>query len=570
MKVTIPGVGRVEFPDDMPLEDVQSASARLQREHLDRTAPELDLGSKTPEEASNFAAQGNAARATGRPLAIGQQGMAESMARVMDERGMGYVQRAAATLGKAPMDILLSLQQAAQKGELTPEQQADVQAWRALVAGANTGAGNVDWLPDAGNLGEFLGGAALGAGGGAPVAAAARALPGAARIAQAIASRPVALGTTAGAAGGVAQPVLEGESAAMNAAAGATLGSLLPLTAKVGYGVVPMNQAAQTLVAEGVMPSASGAAPNIPVVSRWWKELDRLASGASSAVRDRPRREALRAILQRTAYPGVEVPEIKAGGEMGVRNALISLREANRDVRHELFANAGPVNASDLLYVAQPVAAALKDAPEAVQRNVGPLVNWLFEQGQKPGQFSAQDLSRVRQVMLERLRDAQKTQQFDEVDAWDYLLAGFDAIQSQHLPEELFPQAARILEADTALKAVVQSAEPSKALTLEGIAKHYDAGRPAVTLPGETQIRPVLDAAAQALPPPSAQSVPLLPQTAVPVAYGAEVIGRALLGATGPQTRLRQTMMSDALRQAMGVQGFAAGSVFQDQRNRER
>lgn len=249
------------------------------------------------------------------PVTVGKAAMPESVNKVMEDRGMDYGSRADALIGKAVADIGHGIKQLTVG--LDEGDEADVQAWRDLSAGASMGEG--EGMVNAGTVGDVSGAVAAFA---LPLGAAEQA---AAKTMTALPKWASKVGAAMGVGGaeGFAQPVLEGDSRAVNTAVGAALPGALSVAGQTGRKVLtqPFKQskASQTLYdEEGVMTTLgqgvddSGFAPFAKLAKNVEENLEGLLPGVHGG-RQRAQQEVVDALAKR-AVPAGSPPTTHAPG----------------------------------------------------------------------------------------------------------------------------------------------------------------------------------------------------------------------------------------------------------------
>lgn len=277
----------------------------------------LDIGSKTPEEAARLAKVGAYQRSqAGGPITVGRAAMPETVNRIMRERGMDYNQRADALIGKGVADIGHGIKQLTVG--LDPGDEADVQAWRDLSAGAGMDEG--EGIINAGTVGDIAGNVGAFA---VPLGAAEQA---AMRVTSALprwASKMTAAGTVGGAEG-FAQPVLEGQT--LGRGAQTAFGAMLPMGISAGFqagrkaltGMFERNEAAEILADEGVQTTlgqgveTSGFRPFAKLVKNIEENLQDILPGLKGG-RERAEDEVAAALSRRAIPPGYEPPVSQPG-----------------------------------------------------------------------------------------------------------------------------------------------------------------------------------------------------------------------------------------------------------------
>jgi len=277
----------------------------------------LDIGSKTPEEAARLAKVAEYQRSqAGGPISVGRRAMPETINRIMRERGMDYNQRADALIGKGVADIGHGIKQLTVG--LDPGDEADVQAWRDLSAGAGMDEGEA--FINAGTTGDIAGNVGAFA---VPLGAAEQA---AMKLTSALprwASKMTAAGAVGGAEG-FAQPVLEGQT--LGRGATTVLGAALPVALSAGVqagrktltGMFERNEAAEILADEGVQTTlgqgveTSGLRPFAKLVKNIEENLQDILPGLKGG-RERAENEVSAALARRAVPPGHAPPVSQPG-----------------------------------------------------------------------------------------------------------------------------------------------------------------------------------------------------------------------------------------------------------------
>ena len=272
------------------------------------------------------------------PVTVGKAAMPESINKVMTERGIPstrralghaldmdlgggydpatYGNRADALLGKGVMDIGSGLKQLTVG--LSPQDEANVEARRALSQGASMGEG--EGFINAGTVGDIAGNVGAFA---APLGAAEMAVTKAASALPRWMSKVGAAGVVGGAEGG-AQPVLEDDY--MSRGANIALGAALPMAISSGVqagrkaltGMFERNEAAEILADEGVQTTlgqgveTSGFRPFAKLVKNIEENLQDILPGLKGG-RERAENEVAAALAKRAIPPGFDPPVSQPG-----------------------------------------------------------------------------------------------------------------------------------------------------------------------------------------------------------------------------------------------------------------
>lgn len=308
-----------------------------------QAAPAQADPARTPQDAPTAQEVASASGATRRPtgdtqfpVSVGKAALPQSINKLMEERGIPgirravghaldvdlgggydpatYGNRADALLGKAVMDIGSGIKQLTvglDEGEL-----ADVEARRALSEGAGMGEG--EGFINAGTTGDIAG--AMGAFA-VPLGAAEQLAVKATTALPRWASKMGAAATVGGAEG-AAQPVLEGESRAVNTAIGAALPSAISAAGQAGRKAIThpfeLTREAETLVDEGIMPTlgqgadTTGFKPVAKLAKNIEENLEELLSGFGTG-RARAEQEVVDALARRAVPQGMPAPQNRPG-----------------------------------------------------------------------------------------------------------------------------------------------------------------------------------------------------------------------------------------------------------------
>jgi hypothetical protein len=228
-----------------------------------------------------------------------------------------YNERMDVMLGKGVMDIGSGLKQLTVG--LSPRDEAEVEARRAMSAGAGMGAGEGDFI-NAGTAGDIVGNVGALA---VPLGAAEAMVTKAASALPRWMSKAGAAGVVGGAEGG-AQPVLEGDY--MSREANVALGAALPMAISTGVqagrkaltGMFERNEAAEILADEGVQTTlgqgveTSGFRPFAKLVKNIEENLQDILPGLKGG-RERAENEVAEALAKRAIPPGFDTPSSQPG-----------------------------------------------------------------------------------------------------------------------------------------------------------------------------------------------------------------------------------------------------------------
>lgn len=268
------------------------------------------------------------------PVTVGRAAMPETINKIMEERGMDYGARADALIGKGVADIGHGIKQLTVG--LDPQDEADVQAWRDLSAGASMGEGegfiNAGTVGDiAGNIGAFA----------VPLGAAEAGLTKATSALPRWMSKAGAA-TTVGGAEGFAQPVLPDQfmSRAANTVAGAALPLALSTAIQGGRkaltGMFDRNEAAEILADEGVQTTLGqgvetrGMRPFAKLVKNIEENLRDILPGLKGG-RERAEDEVAAALAKRAVPPGFEPPVSQPGTDTYFKEMDTMFERAYKD-----------------------------------------------------------------------------------------------------------------------------------------------------------------------------------------------------------------------------------------------
>jgi len=233
----------------------------------------------------------------------------------MEERGMGYNARADALLGKGVADIGHGIKQLTTG--LDEGDEADVQAWRDLSAGASMGEGEGEYI-NAGTVGDISGNVGALA---VPLGVAEQAITkGLTALPKWASKMGAAMGV--GGAEGFAQPVLEDDffGRGANTAIGAALPGALSGAVQAGRKVITqpfkMSRAAETLEEMGVTPTLGQGVDESGIVGRLAKNIEENLEGVLPGIsggRRRAEQEVADAIAERAIPPGPMEPRQTPG-----------------------------------------------------------------------------------------------------------------------------------------------------------------------------------------------------------------------------------------------------------------
>lgn len=555
-QINIPGLGPVNFPETMSDDDIQEASARLFRENQERTAPEnLDLGMKTPEEAAAIAQS----RPPG-PIDVGMRALPQSMAKVME--GMDYNERVDATIGKPVVDMGQAIMQAVQGGELSPEQQADVQAWRALSQGASSGEG--EGILNAGTVGELVGGIGGGAAM-APLAGPAIGMTGGKVLPMALTRSPTAAGVAGGAAGGAAQPVLDGESATRNAALGALTGGALPATMARVARPIPVRPDAATLIDKGVVPTI-GTGMSLGGVGRFLESIENMASSIMPGARESARAQATQVMGNRATPPGGTTPDFTDS-----QKAFQELRGQYDDAYQAVHSQMQPV---DSRWLQQAVAGVTDSLEGRVPRSYRNSIKREIEDvlAEADGPVTGERLAKLMTLTKDKVRAAGKSQSpgaDSALTAWNSVKDTLEQVQKELLPEEAFSQLQQVNKAYSQMRTMQDATKTIDGLSPETVAAatRKDMSSPAYSR-GQGNFRDITDLnyILQKPRPRTVMNVGgglLTSPLGLPLA-AANLARTPLLGATRPQKSLRAALLSEELRRAFGAFGVGTGTAQEE------
>ncbi len=279
---------------------------------------QLDLGSKTPEEARRLAQVSEYQRSQARgPITVGRAALPQSVNKIMRERGMGFNERADALIGKAAADIGHGIKQLTVG--LDPQDVADVEAWRALSEGASMDEG--EGVIGAGTVGDIAG--AVGAFA-VPVGAAEQGLVRAGQAVRALPKWASKVGAASAVGAGEAglMPVLEGESRGQRMAVGAALPGVLSAVGqtarKVATHPFDLSRTGETLVEEGIQPTlgqaveTGGFRPFARLAKNIEENLEGILPGIAGG-RQRAEQEVVNTIAKRAVPPGALAPDSVPG-----------------------------------------------------------------------------------------------------------------------------------------------------------------------------------------------------------------------------------------------------------------
>lgn len=249
------------------------------------------------------------------PITVGRAAMPQTINKIMEERGMDYGARADALIGKGVADLGHGIKQLTVG--LDESDEADVQAWRDLSAGASMGEGEGDWI-NAGTVGDIAGNVGALA---VPLGAAEQAITKATTALPKWASK-IGAAMGVGGAEGFAQPVLEDDffGRAANTAIGAALPGALSGAIQAGRKVVTqpfrMSRAAETLEEMGVTPTLGQGVDESGIVGRLAKNIEENLEGVLPGIsggRRRAEQEVANAIAERAIPPGPMEPRQTPG-----------------------------------------------------------------------------------------------------------------------------------------------------------------------------------------------------------------------------------------------------------------
>jgi len=250
------------------------------------------------------------------PITVGRAALPQSVNAVMRERGMDYGARADALIGKGVADIGHGIKQLTTG--LSPQDERDVEAWRALREGAGMDEG--EGFLNAGTVGDISGNIGALA---VPLGAAEQALIKAGSALPRWMAK-VGAATTVGGAEGFAQPVLEDDY--MGRGANTMVGAALPMALSTGVqagrkmltGMFERNEAAEILAEEGVQTTlgqgveTSGLRPFAKLVKNIEENLQDILPGLKGG-RERAEDEVAAALARRAIPPGYEPPVSQPG-----------------------------------------------------------------------------------------------------------------------------------------------------------------------------------------------------------------------------------------------------------------
>lgn len=267
------------------------------------------------------------------PITVGRAAMPQTINRLMEERGMGYGARADALLGKGVADIGHGIKQLTVG--LDEGDEADVQAWRDLSAGASMGEG--EGLINAGTMGDIAGNIGALA---VPLGAAEQAITRGLTALPKWASKVGAAMGVGGAEGGL-QPVLEDDyfSRGANVAIGAAFPGALSGAIQAGRKVVTqpfkMSRAAEALEAEGVTPTLGQGVDESGIVGRLAKNIEDNLEGVLPGIaggRRRAEQEVTDVLARRAVPPGPMDPKQTPGTQEYFREMDGIFDEAYKEV----------------------------------------------------------------------------------------------------------------------------------------------------------------------------------------------------------------------------------------------
>lgn len=274
------------------------------------------------------------------PVTVGRAAMPQTMNKLIEERGtpslyraaehaMGvpeaertggfekdsYGARADALIGKGVADLGHGIKQLTVG--LDEGDEADVQAWRDLSAGAGMGEGEGSFI-NAGTLGDIAGNVGALA---VPLGAAEQAITkGLTALPKWASKIGAAMGV--GGAEGFAQPVLEDDffGRGANTAIGAALPGALSGTIQAGRKVITqpfkMSRAAESLEAEGAQLTLGQGVDEAGIVGRLAKNIEDNLEGVLPGIaggRKRAEKEVADILAQRAVPPGAPAPQQAVG-----------------------------------------------------------------------------------------------------------------------------------------------------------------------------------------------------------------------------------------------------------------